>query len=42
MLLSCGVTDASIAPDPEETQEGEEESHEVPSGLEKWAVDGPI
>ena len=42
MLLSCGVADVGVAPDSEETQEGEEETHEVPLWLEEWAVDGPI
>lgn len=41
MLLSFGVIDASTTSSPEETQE-EEETQEVPPGLEKWAAEGPI
>ena len=37
-----GVTDAGAAPVPEETQEGEEETEEVPPGLEEWPENGPM
>ena len=38
---SC-VTDAGAAPGSEEAQEGEEETKEVPLGLEEWTDNGPI
>ena len=38
---SC-VTDAGAAPYPEEAQEGEEETEEVPPGLEEWPDNGPM
>ena len=37
-----GVTDAGAAPGPKEAQEGEEETKEVPSGLEEWLGNGPM
>ena len=36
------VTDVGAAPGPEETQEGEEETEEVPLGLEEWSENGPM
>ena len=36
------VTDAGAAPDPEEAQEGEEETEEVPLRLEEWPDNGPM
>ena len=38
---SC-VANAGAAPGPEETEEGEEETDEVPPGLEEWAGNGPM
>ena len=38
---SC-VADAGVAPGLEETKEGEEETEEVPSGLEEWLDNGPM
>ena len=37
-----GVTDADATPGLEEAQEGEEETDEVPSGLEEWAGNWPM
>ena len=37
-----GVTDTSASPDPEESQEGEKETEEVPLELEEWAGNGPM
>ena len=37
-----GVTDAGATPNPEEAQEGEEETEEVPPGLEEWPDNGPM
>ena len=42
MMLSLGVTYADAAPGPKETCEGEEETQEIPPGLEEWAREAPI
>ena len=41
IYYSC-VTDAGVTPDPEEAQVGEEETEEVPPGLEEWPRNGPM
>ena len=38
---SC-VTDAGATPDPEEAEEGEEETDVVPPRLEEWPANGPM
>ena len=37
-----GVTDADTTPGLEEAQEGEEETEEVPPGLEEWLGNDPM